>query len=62
MMPFTLLPIILAAGFFLIWAFVVWIKYYEHLGAERHDREARHHVVSVRKVGPPRKRVDHSAG
>jgi hypothetical protein len=62
MMPFTLLPIILAGGFFLIWALVVWLKYYEHLHAERHERDARHHIVSVRKVGPPRTRVDHSAG
>ena len=62
MMPFTLLPILLAGGFFVIWAFIVWLKYYEYLGAVRTERDARPHIVSVRKVGPPRTRIDHTAG
>jgi hypothetical protein len=61
-LPFSLLPIVLAGFFVLIWAFIAWLKFREHLHATRHEHEARSHVVSVRKVGPHRTRVDHVAG
>ena len=61
-LPFSILPFVLAGCFFSIWAIVAWLKFLEHLHAARNDFESRSHVVSVRKVGERRTRVDHSAG
>jgi hypothetical protein len=61
-LPFSILPIVLAGCFLLMWVLVAWLKFREHLHAARHEHEARSHVVSVRKVGPHRSRLDHAAG
>jgi hypothetical protein len=61
-LPFSILPFVLAGAFLLIWLLVVWLKFREHLHSARHEQEARSHVVSVRKVGHHRSRVDHVAG
>ena len=60
-MPVEILPFILGSCFLLIWVFIAWVKFLEHSHAARREREARH-IVEVRKVGPPRTRVDHAAG
>jgi len=63
MMPFEIMPIILALGFFLIWGFIGWLKFIEHLHAVRQtEHEARSHIIFVRKRGRPRVRVDHAPG
>jgi hypothetical protein len=62
-LPFSILPIVLAGSFLLIWVLIAWLKFREHLHAARDEHEARrHHLVSVRKVGERRSRVDHAAG
>jgi hypothetical protein len=61
-LPFTILPFVLAGGFLSMWAFIAWLKFREHLHTARDEHEARSHVVSVRKVGHHRSRVDHAAG
>jgi hypothetical protein len=63
MLPFDILPIVLALGFFLIWGFIAWLKFREHLhGVRQTEHEARSHIVAVRKRGYPRARVDHAPG
>jgi hypothetical protein len=48
------LSIILGGIFFLVIAYVAWLKFREHLHAHRDTHDSRsHHVVSVRKI-PPR--------
>ena len=60
-LPFTVLPIVLASAFLMIWALIAWLKFLEHLQAAR-EHETHSHIVSVRKVGPRRAHVDHGAG
>jgi hypothetical protein len=63
MLPFSILPIILIFGFLLVWSFIGWLKFREHIHAMRQtEHEARSHVVSVRKMGHRRPRVDHAPG
>jgi hypothetical protein len=61
-LPFSILPLILASGFLSVWAFIAWLKFREHVHSARDEQEARSHVVSVRKVGHHRSRIDHVAG
>jgi hypothetical protein len=61
-LPLSILPMVLAGGFLLIWILIAWLKFREHAHAARHEHEGRSHVVSVRKVGSPRARADHLAG
>jgi hypothetical protein len=61
-LPFSILPLVLAGSFLSVWALIAWLKFREHLHSARHEHEARSHVVSVRKVGHHRSRVDHAAG
>jgi hypothetical protein len=52
-MPFEFLLGVLAGLFFLVLAYVIWLKYHEHLHLHRHDHDWRahnHHLVSVRKI------------
>ena len=59
MFPFSLLPLVLSALFLLIWGFIAWLKFREHLHFVRdYEQEARSHIVSVRKLGTPRRHVD----
>jgi hypothetical protein len=52
-MPFEFLLMALAGMFFLVLAYVAWLKFREHLHAHRHEHDARpHHVVWVRKYRP----------
>jgi hypothetical protein len=44
MLPFSILPIVLAVGFILVWALIGWLKYREHLHAHRREHEERGHV------------------
>jgi hypothetical protein len=60
--PFSILPLVLAGSFLLVWAFIAWLKFREHVHHARGEHEARSHVVSVRKVGPHRSHIDHAAG
>jgi hypothetical protein len=63
MLPFTLLPLILIAIFLLVWGFIAWMKFREHLHLARdHEQEARSHIVSVRKLGRPRSHIDLEPG
>jgi hypothetical protein len=39
-LPFSILPFVLAGCFLLIWAFVAEVEYEENLTATRYDREA----------------------
>jgi hypothetical protein len=61
-LPLSILPLVLACCFLSIWAFIAWLKFREHVHHTRDEHEARSHVVSVRKVGQHRSRVDHAAG
>jgi hypothetical protein len=59
MLPFSLLPLILVVLFALVWGFIAWLKFREHVHlARHHEQEARSHVMSVRKLGPPRRHVE----
>ena len=59
MFPFSLLPLVLSILFLLVWGFVMWLKFREHLHLVRHhEQEARSHIVSVRKMGAPRRHVE----
>ena len=60
-LPLSILPLVLAGGFLLIWAFIAWLKFREHVHHARNEHEAHSHVVSVRKVGQHRSRVDNVA-
>jgi hypothetical protein len=60
--PFSILPLVLAGCFLSIWAFIAWLKFREHVHHARNEYEARSHLVSVRKVGQHRSRVDRAAG
>jgi hypothetical protein len=63
MLPFSYLPLILVVLFFLIWGFIAWLKFREHLHlALHHEQEARSHIVSVRKLGRPRVHSDYEPG
>jgi hypothetical protein len=65
MFPFSLLPLVLSILFLFIWGFIVWMKFREHVHLVRHhEQEARSHIVSVRKLGPPRRHaeVEYEAG
>jgi hypothetical protein len=61
-LPLSILPLVLAGCFLLIWAFIGWLKFREHVHHARNEHEAHSHVVSVRKVRPHRPRVDNVAG
>jgi hypothetical protein len=61
-LPFSILPLVLAGCFLSVWALIAWLKFREHVHIARDEHEARSHVVSVRKVGHHRSRVDHAAG
>jgi hypothetical protein len=63
MLPFSLLPIILVVLFLLVWGFIAWLKFLEHVHLARyHEQEARSHIVSVRKLGPRRPHLDYEPG
>jgi hypothetical protein len=63
MLPFSLLPVMLLMLFLLVWGFIAWLKFREHLHLARyHEQEARSHIVSVRKLGRPRTHVDYEPG
>jgi hypothetical protein len=40
MLPFEILPFVLAASFFFTWGYVVWLEYREQVDASRRDGEA----------------------
>ena len=40
MLPFSIIPCVLAGCFLLIWAFVAEVEYEEHLNAARHEGES----------------------
>jgi hypothetical protein len=61
LLPFEIMPFILGTSFLLIWAFIAWVKYRDHLVAHR-EREAHRHIVAIRKRGRPRAKIDHAAG
>ena len=44
-LPFSILPLVLASSFLFMWAFIVWLKFEENLDATRHDWEAPGRVV-----------------
>jgi hypothetical protein len=50
-MPFEILPLVLAGVFCFVLAYVVWLKFHEHLHAHRREHASHpHHLVSVRKL------------
>jgi hypothetical protein len=61
-LPLSILPVVLAVTFVSIWVFIAWLKFREHVHHNRSEHETHSHVVSVRKVGQHRSRVDHAAG
>jgi hypothetical protein len=40
MLPYSILPLVLAGSFLFTWAYVVWLEYREQLDAARRDGEA----------------------
>ena len=63
MFPFSFLPVVLTVLFLLVWGYIGWLKFREHAHLVRHhEQEARSHIMSVRKLGQPRPRVDYEPG
>jgi hypothetical protein len=63
MLPHEWVPIILPILFLLVWGFVAWLKFREHLHFTRdHEQEARSHIISVRKLGRRRPHIDYEPG
>jgi hypothetical protein len=59
MSPFSLLPLVLFLLFALVWGYIAWLKFREHLHlARHHEQEERSHITSVRKLGSPRRHVE----
>jgi hypothetical protein len=53
----------LTVFFLLVWGFIGWLKFREHVHLVRHhEQEARSHIASVRKLGPLRQRTDYEPG
>jgi hypothetical protein len=45
MLPFSTIPFVLACGFLLTWAYVVWLEYRVNVDAAHDDAEAPNDVV-----------------